>query len=165
MSNYNGFHLDEFAEFLLKRSLCDEKKARFFVRWVRKFFAVSQEWARAAIALKLVLLDLSAAFDTVDYQSFFQLLESHFCIKGQALQLLRSYLDGRTQCVAIENVQSELVRLEYSVPQGSVLGLAKFTMYSVSLGAILRHHQMGYHIYADDTQLYLCMDTKNASTS
>ena len=60
-------------------------------------------------AVTLVLLDQSVAFDTVDHQSFLQLLESHFGIKGQALQLLRSYLDGRTQCEAIENVQSEVV--------------------------------------------------------
>ena len=75
-------------------------------------------------AVALVLLDLSAAFDTVDHQSFHQLLESHFCIKGQTLQLLHSYLDGHTQCVAIENVQSEVVILLYGVPQGSVLGPA-----------------------------------------
>ena len=102
----------------------------------------------------------------IQHQSFLQLLESHFGIKGQALQLLRSYLDGRTQCVAIENVQSEVVSLIYGVPQGSVLGPAKFTMYTVPLGAILRHHKIGYHIYAaDDTQLYLCMDPQNASTT
>ena len=79
-------------------------------------------------AVALVLLDLSSAFHTVDHQSFLQLLESHFGIKGQVLQLLRSYLDGRMQCVAIENVQSKVVSLIYGVPQGSVLGLAKFTM-------------------------------------
>ena len=38
-------------------------------------------------------------------------------------------------------------------------------MYTVPLGAILRHHKIGYHIYADDTQLYLCMDPQNASTT
>ena len=116
-------------------------------------------------AVTLVLLDLSVAFDTVDHQSFLQLLESHFYIKGQALQILRSYLDGRTQCIAEENVQSEVVRLVYGVPQGSVYGLAKFKMYTVQLGAILRHHQIEYHIYADDSQLYLCMDKKTASAS
>ena len=74
--------------------------------------------------MALVLLDLSAAFDTVDHQSFLRLLKSHVGIKGQVLQLLRSYLDGRTQCVAVENVQSEVVSLTYGVPQGSVPGPA-----------------------------------------
>ena len=59
-----------------------------------------------ASAMSLVLLDLSGAFDTVDHSAFLSLLECHFGIKGKALQSLRSYLDGRTQCVAIENVQS-----------------------------------------------------------
>jgi len=118
-----------------------------------------------ASAVSLVLLDLSAAFDTVDHSTFLSLLESHFGIKGKALQLLRSYLHGRTQCVAIENVQSEVVSLMFGVPQGSVLGPAAFSMYTVPLGAILRHHKIGYHIYADDTQLYLCTDPKNPSSS
>jgi hypothetical protein len=67
--------------------------------------------------------------------------------------------------VAIENVQSEVVSLMFGVPQGSVLGPAAFSMYTVPLGAILRHHKIGYHIYADDTQLYLCTDPKNPSSS
>ena len=118
-----------------------------------------------ASAVPLVSLDLSAAFDTVDHSTFLSLLESHFGIKGKALQLLRSYFDGRTLCVAIENMQSEVVSLMYGVPQGSVLGPAAFCMYTVPLGAILRHHKIGYHIYADGTRLYLCTDQKNPSTS
>ena len=76
-------------------------------------------------------------------------------MKGRPLQLLRPYLDGRTQCVTIDNVESEVVRLVYGVPQGSVLGPAKFTMYTVQLGAILRNYQIGYHIHANDTQLHV----------
>ena len=48
----------------------------------------------------LVLLDLSAAFDTVDHQ----LLLSDFSdcgVEGTALSLLESYLENREQCVAI----------------------------------------------------------------
>ena len=75
------------------------------------------------------------------------------------------YLTVRHQSVAIDNLQSELVDLIYGVLQGSVLGPIKFCMYTLPLGAILRHHKIEYHIYADNTQLYLCCDPLNPSDS
>ena len=54
----------------------------------------------------LVLLDLSTAFDTIDYQIIFQILVHSLCINHSALALLRSYLDRRQQCVQIEEVMS-----------------------------------------------------------
>ena len=49
----------------------------------------------------------------------------------------------------IDDVMSGVANLVCGMPQGSVLGL-----YLLPLGAILRYHSLGYHIYADDTQLY-----------
>ena len=65
----------------------------------------------------LVLLDLSADFDTVDYQ----LLLSDFSdcgVECTALSLLESYLENREQCLAIGESQSEPTTLQYGVPQG-----------------------------------------------
>ena len=54
----------------------------------------------------LVLLDLSAAFDTVDYDILLGRLEHRFGITGKALSWLTSYLTDRTQSVTVANEHS-----------------------------------------------------------
>ena len=69
----------------------------------------------------LVLLDLSAAFDTIDYDNLFYILEKYVGIGGSALRLIRSYFSDRTQRVQIDGIMSDFASLLCGVPQGSVL--------------------------------------------
>ena len=106
----------------------------------------------------LVLLDLSAAFDTIDHTTLLKQLRDRLGISGSALQWFRSYLSKRTQSVSVENGYSERVPLQYGVPQGSVLGPILYTIYTFPLGDLLRDAGVSFHLYADGTQLYLSFD-------
>ena len=101
------------------------------------------------------MLDLSVAFDTINYDVLCDDLQCHLGICGIALDLLRSFLQGRSQSVIIDGIQSDLKQLTCNVPQGFVLGPIDFCIYMLPLGTILKYHTVQYHIYADDTQIYM----------
>jgi hypothetical protein len=101
----------------------------------------------------LALLDLSAAFDTLDHTILLKRLHTTFGISGAALSWFASYLSDRHQRVVIEGNLSERTLLEFGVPQGSVLGPVLFTLYSQPLSDVIKAHQVNHHKYADDTQL------------
>ena len=113
----------------------------------------------------LILLDLSAAFDTVNHTILLNRLKYHFGVGGTALSWIGSYLTGRTQKVVIDGCESEAAELTQGVPQGSVLGPVLFTLYTSPLGDICQLHHINFHSYADDQQIYLSFQPSSQSSS
>ena len=108
----------------------------------------------AGDAAVLVLLDFSAAFDTIDHSILLRRLESTFGIRGLALKWMRSYITGRHQAVLIDGFTSALVPLLFGVAQGSVLGPIVFILYTTPLYQLVRAFGVDCHFFSDDSQLY-----------
>ena len=88
----------------------------------------------------LVLLDLSAAFDTIDHDTLLSHLSAKFGFAGSALKWFRSYLQDCFQSVKIGSSLSNLFELKFDIPQGSVLGPLLFSLYTTPLGQVIRKH-------------------------
>ena len=101
----------------------------------------------------VALLDLSAAFDTLDHSILLKRLEVTFGVQGVVLGWFSSYVKDRCQSVVIDGVESAASPLVYGVPQGSVLGPVLFTLYSQPLSDVILAHECDFHKYADDTEL------------
>ena len=99
----------------------------------------------------LLLLDLSAVFDTFDHQILLSRLNSFL-----AFSLLHSSgftHTSQTETTSINNSSSSPSQLMYSVPQGSVLGPILFGLYTTPLSDIIANHSVNHQLFANDTQL------------
>jgi hypothetical protein len=102
----------------------------------------------------LALLDLSAAFDTIDHSLLLSRLQNSFGICGTALSWFQSYLVERTQTVTCKGISSDPSVLSYGVPQGSVLGPILFVLYASPVSDVINRHAMLHESFADDTQVH-----------
>lgn len=106
----------------------------------------------------LVLLNLSAAFDTVDHAILLDCLHSTIGVCELALSWFQSCLVEQTKCVSLGGAKSSTQPVTCGVPQGSVLGPLLFTLYMLALGCVISRHGVSFHCHADDTQLYIGTD-------
>jgi hypothetical protein len=115
-------------------------------------------------AVLMVMLDLSAAFDTIDHNILLHRLED-VGIGGRALTWFQDYLKERTQKVKINDACSQSCDLSVGVPQGSVLGPLLFLCYILPLQRIIERHGILRHGYADDSQLYCPLTVGDAANT
>ena len=102
----------------------------------------------------LILLDLSAAFDFVDHSILLKRLESTYGFDGPTLEWFKNFLSDRSFNVRCSGTRSDFVDSSVGVPQGSVLGPLLFSLYTGNLERIVLKKKLGFHQYADDTQIH-----------
>ena len=113
----------------------------------------------------LVLLDLSAAFDTIDHNTLLACLSTRFGFTGNVLKWFTSYLLDRFQSVKIGSAVSEHFKLTFGVPQCSVLGPMLFSLYTSLSKVIAKFKDVKYHFYADDSQLFVHLSPGSCAKS
>ena len=113
----------------------------------------------------LCLLDISAAFDTIDHNILLQRLSTWFGFTDTALLWIQTYLSSRSFSVKTPDTSSQSCPLTCGVPQGSVLGPLLFILYTTPLSSLIKASSVDHHLYADDTQLFISFSPSSFSDS
>jgi hypothetical protein len=100
----------------------------------------------------IMLLDMSAAFDTVDHTIMLDVLSRRFGLQDEALNWLKDFLTDRSQAIQNGATESDDIALQFGVPQGSVIGPKSFIEYAEDVKGVFEKHRLHYHLFADDMQ-------------
>src|SRR6218665_1312650 len=103
----------------------------------------------------LCLLDISAAFDTIDHNILLQRLSSWFGVSSTALLWFQFYMSTRSFSVKACSHSSQTLPLSCDVPQGFNMGPLLFILYTTPLSHLVESSSVDHHLYADDTQLFI----------
>ena len=112
----------------------------------------------------LTLLDLSAAFDTIDHNILIECLSLWYGISGIILSWFSSYLTGRYQTIKIANCFLAALPTSCGVPQGLLSGLC-CSLSTSPLSTVIQSHNLDHHLYADDKQIYISLATPDTNRS
>ena len=133
---------------------------------VRMFNDINEDISKNK-AVALILLDLSAAFDTIDHKLLVNKLSNDYGIGPGVLNWIISYLQNRSYSVKINSSISHIEPLLFGVHQGSLLGPILFILYTKDLKRIAHGFSLTIQLYADDSQLYIAfnvLDTADTSS-
>ena len=123
---------------------------------VWQLLSVIEEWQCALDAGKCVhalFLDVSKAFDRVDHALLLNELDS-LGLHDSSLKWMKSYLQGRSICTAVEHTVSSCQAISSGVPQGFVLGLLLFVLHVSDLPSSVSSFSSSCAMFADDSLLY-----------
>ena len=110
-----------------------------------------------------MLLDLSAALDTVNHRILLKRLATRFGIGRLALEWFRSYLSNCKSFVSVEGAKSTSRSFNCGVSQGSMLGPIPFMLYISPIGDLVPSYDINFHLYSDDSELYITFSTSSVS--
>ena len=113
----------------------------------------------------LVLLDLSAAFDTVDHNILLSRLQTQYGFTDTVIKWFESYLQGRSKRVVIGSTESNLQPVISGVSQGSVLGPLLFILYLGPIEDVIKSHGFDCMLYADDSELYVAFNRRSRQSA